>query len=127
MTRVVEQLKIGVASTGDRDTISRLRHEVYACELGQHAVNPEGRLQDAVDEHNLYITASQNAEVLGFISVTPPCAPVFSVDKYFDRDTLPFAFDDKLFEVRLLTVSQPHRRREISFALMYAALRWIET
>jgi histidinol-phosphate/aromatic aminotransferase/cobyric acid decarboxylase-like protein len=121
------KLRITPASSHDLDCIYRLRHDVYACELKQHPLNAEGRLRDALDGHNLYITASQNGEMLGFISITPPTSPQYSVDKYFARETLPFPFDDKLYELRLLTVKAPNRGRDIHLALMYAALRWVET
>ena len=117
---------LGLADADDREEIFRLRHEIYARELGQHAVNRAGSLRDRLDEVNIYLTARCGGEIAGFISLTPPRAPTFSVDKYFARTALPFAFDDKLYEVRLLTVLQPHRGRELATLLMYAAYRWVE-
>jgi histidinol-phosphate/aromatic aminotransferase/cobyric acid decarboxylase-like protein/GNAT superfamily N-acetyltransferase len=117
---------LGLADAEDREEIFRLRHEIYARELGQHAVNRAGTLRDPLDAVNLYLTARCGGEIAGFISITPPRAPSFSVDKYFARTGLPFAFDDKLYEVRLLTVLQPHRGRELATLLMYAAYRWVE-
>jgi len=121
-----DKLRISSASAEDLETIYRLRHEIYARELGQHPVNPEGKLTDSLDGHNHYIVAKQNGQIIGFISITPPSSPRYSVDKYFPRDSMPFPFDDKLYELRLLTVPAPHRGREIHLALMYAALRWAE-
>jgi histidinol-phosphate/aromatic aminotransferase/cobyric acid decarboxylase-like protein/GNAT superfamily N-acetyltransferase len=117
---------LGLADAGDREEIYRLRHEIYARELGQHAVNHTGALRDSLDAANLYLTVRCGREIAGFVSITPPRAPSFSVDKYFARAALPFAFDDKLHEVRLLTVLQPHRGRELATLLMYAAYRWVE-
>ncbi|MBL9219184.1 MAG: histidinol-phosphate aminotransferase family protein [Opitutaceae bacterium] len=117
---------LGLADAEDRGEIFRLRHEIYARELGQHAVNPAGTLRDPLDAVNIYLTARCAGEIAGFISITPPTAPAFSVDKYFARAALPFAFDDQLYEVRLLTVLQPHRGRELAMLLMYAAYRWVE-
>jgi histidinol-phosphate/aromatic aminotransferase/cobyric acid decarboxylase-like protein/GNAT superfamily N-acetyltransferase len=117
---------LGLADAADREEIFRLRHEVYARELGQHAVSHAGALRDALDTVNLYLTARIGGEIAGFVSITPPRAPSFSVDKYFARTGLPFAFDDRLYEVRLLTVLQPHRGRELATLLMYAAYRWVE-
>lgn len=117
---------IGLADAADREEIHRLRHEIYARELGQHAVNHTGTLRDSLDTVNLYLTARIGGEIAGFVSITPPRAPSFSVDKYFARTGLPFAFDDRLYEVRLLTVLQPHRGRELATLLMYAAYRWVE-
>jgi histidinol-phosphate/aromatic aminotransferase/cobyric acid decarboxylase-like protein/GNAT superfamily N-acetyltransferase len=117
---------LALADANDREEIYRLRHEIYARELGQHAVNHTGSLRDSLDAVNLYLTARLGGEIAGFVSITPPRAPSFSVDKYFARTGLPFAFDDKLYEVRLLTVLQPHRGRELATLLMYAAYRWVE-
>ncbi|MBI2813630.1 MAG: histidinol-phosphate aminotransferase family protein [Opitutae bacterium] len=117
---------LGLADAEDREEVFRLRHEIYARELGQHAVNAAGALRDALDVGNIYLTVRCGGAIAGFISVTPPRAPAFSVDKYFARPALPFAFDDKLYEVRLLTVLQPHRGRELATLLMYAAFRWVE-
>lgn len=118
---------LGLADAVDREEIFRLRHEIYARELGQHRVNPAGSLRDALDDSNLYLTARCGSEIAGFISLTPPRAPSFSIDKYFARDALPFVLDDRTYEVRLLTVLQPHRGRELATLLMYAAFRWVES
>ena len=40
-------IQVAVATQHDRDAIYRLRHRVYAAELGQHPENSEGRLTDA--------------------------------------------------------------------------------
>jgi histidinol-phosphate/aromatic aminotransferase/cobyric acid decarboxylase-like protein/GNAT superfamily N-acetyltransferase len=117
---------LGLADAEDREEIFRLRHEIYARELGQHSTNNAGALRDKLDEANLYFTARCGGAIAGFISITPPRAPSFSIDKYFSRAALPFVFDDRLYEVRLLTVLQPHRGRELATLLMYAAYRWVE-
>ena len=118
---------ISVADAPDRDHIARLRHEVYARELGQHAVNPAARLRDALDDYNILLVARAGGEIAGFISVTPPGRGPFSIDKYFARAALPFTFDSKLYEIRILTVLKPHRGRELATLLMFAALRWVES
>ncbi|MBI3876821.1 MAG: histidinol-phosphate aminotransferase family protein [Verrucomicrobia bacterium] len=75
----------------------------------------------------MFLIARAGCEIAGFISITPPGAPAFSMDKYVPRERLPFAFDGGLYEVRLLTVVQPHRGRELAALLMYAAFRWVES
>ncbi len=114
------------ASGPHLEALERLRHEVYARELGQHPVNGAGRLGDALDEWNVNFVALLGGEIAGFISITPPGQPAYSIDKYFPRDGLPFLVDGHLYEVRLLTVLKPHRGRELALLLMYAALRWVE-
>jgi len=115
-----------IASVDDRIAIYRARHEVYARELGQHAANAAGRLRDTLDDDNVYLVARVDGELGGFVSITPAGQPTYSIDKYFARASLPFAVDEGLCEVRLLTVLKEHRGRELATLLMYGALRWVE-
>src|SRR5207253_987164 len=118
---------LSLATEPEREEIYCHRHEVYARELGQHAATPGGSLRDALDDWNLYLVARIGDQIAGFISITPPCAgkPIpefhYSIDNYIRRDALPFPFDDRLYEVRLLTVLRQHRGRELATLLMYAA------
>ena len=120
-------LRLALASSAEREAIYRLRHAVYATELGQHSINNEGCLRDALDGFNEYIVAAEDSEIAGFVSLTPPGRDGYSIDKYFAREDLPFTFDKGLWEVRLLTVPSRHRGRALAFLLMYAALRLIES
>lgn len=120
------KIKIALATDQERNIIYRLRHKVYACELRQHQKNSMGMLKDALDDYNTYIIAKINEEIVGFISITPPNHQGYSIDKYFARPSLPLTFDDKLYEIRLLTVLGPYRGYKTAGLLMYAALRWIE-
>lgn len=110
----------------DRERIYGLRHKVYAEELHQHSPNDTRRLVDALDGENAYILAEVAGELAGFISITPPEAPMFSVEKYVSRDQLPFARSHQLFEARLLTVAPRYRGTIVATLLMYAALRYVE-
>jgi GNAT superfamily N-acetyltransferase len=115
-----------LATASERDAIYRLRHDVYARELGQHQVNVHARLSDPLDAFNEYIVARRDDVMAGFVSVTPPGHGAYAIDKYLPRSELPFACDERLFEVRLLTVLPEFRRMPIAGLLMYAALRWIQ-
>jgi histidinol-phosphate/aromatic aminotransferase/cobyric acid decarboxylase-like protein len=121
-----DRLVVRIATEQDRESIYRQRHEVYARELAQHPTNTVGRLTDSLDAFNHYIVASAHDEVVGFVSITPPGGPSYSIDKYFKREQLPFPVDDRLYEIRLLTVPQSSRRSLLASALMYAAFRWVE-
>jgi histidinol-phosphate/aromatic aminotransferase/cobyric acid decarboxylase-like protein/predicted GNAT family N-acyltransferase len=114
------------ATPQDRPAIYRLRHEVYARELGQHPENVQQQLCDALDEFNHYILATSNDEIVGFLSITPPGHDRYSVDKYVPRAELPVPVDDGLYEVRLLTVAKSHRTSRATLLLMHAAMRWID-
>jgi histidinol-phosphate/aromatic aminotransferase/cobyric acid decarboxylase-like protein/GNAT superfamily N-acetyltransferase len=112
-----------LATDDHRAAIHRMRHAVYAHELGQHPANDAGELRDELDAYNTYIVAESAGEVAGFVSVTPP-GHRMSVDRYLER--LPFARGAELFEVRLLTVAPGRRRGALATLLMHAALRWVE-
>ncbi len=113
------------AGGGDRDAIYGMRHDVYAVELGQHGINESRRLSDALDAHNRYLVAEADGRMVGFISLTPPSAPSYSVEKYLKRAEIPARFDDGLWEVRILTVAREHRRGPAALMLMRAALNAI--
>lgn len=130
-SQIVGPLKIALATDQDRETIYKLRHDVYSRELAQYPENQQGKLSDSLDRYNIYITAKLAGEVVGFISVTPPWGPSFSIDKYLNRSELPFPCNDTLYELRLLTVLPRYRRgergAEITGLLIYAAVRWVES
>ncbi|WP_207757170.1 aminotransferase class I/II-fold pyridoxal phosphate-dependent enzyme [Nonomuraea cypriaca] len=118
-------LEIRPGTAADREWIYRLRHEVYARELGQHAPNQAERLTDALDGDNVYLVAANGAEPAGFVSVTPPWAGRYSIDKYLSRDGDPLLGQDGLFEIRILTVAPRWRGSAAAVLLMHAALRWV--
>jgi histidinol-phosphate/aromatic aminotransferase/cobyric acid decarboxylase-like protein/GNAT superfamily N-acetyltransferase len=118
-------IDVSLASADDRPAIYRLRHQIYALELGQHHPNCEKQLSDSLDAYNVYVKAEVGGRIAGFVSITPP-GRRYSVDKYFSRDVFPFPFDSGVYEVRLLTVIPERRGLAIASLLMYAALRWIE-
>jgi histidinol-phosphate/aromatic aminotransferase/cobyric acid decarboxylase-like protein/N-acyl-L-homoserine lactone synthetase len=126
------RLSIGRPTPGEQREIHRLRHAVYAHELGQHPVNRDGMLRDGLDRFNTYIVARIGGKVAGFVSITPPPANnvkalhAYSIDKYVSRNDLPFDLDAGVYEIRLLTVDRVFRRSRAASLLMYAALRWIE-
>src|SRR5438094_10557358 len=61
---------LSLATEADREEIYRLRHEVYARELAQHASTPVGCLRDALDDWNLYLVAKIGDQIAGCISIT---------------------------------------------------------
>ncbi|MCA9244136.1 MAG: histidinol-phosphate aminotransferase family protein [Phycisphaerales bacterium] len=119
------RLRVVEADAAMREQIYRNRHEVYAAELGQHAVNLEARLTDALDDYNVYLAACDGDKLVGYISITPPGNHKYSIEKYVDRSDIPVTFDDGLYELRLLTVTASRRSRVVAAMLMYAVFRWI--
>ncbi|MEV4110190.1 aminotransferase class I/II-fold pyridoxal phosphate-dependent enzyme [Nonomuraea sp. NPDC049695] len=118
-------LEIRPGTADDREWIYRLRHEVYARELGQHVPNQAERLTDELDGGNVYLVAACDDEPVGFVSVTPPWAGRYSIDKYLTRDGHPLLGQEGLFEIRILTVAPRWRGSAAAVLLMHAALRWV--
>ena len=118
---------LSLASKIDRQEIYKLRHIVYANELKQHKENPSRELRDELDLCNQYIVAKQEQNIVGFISITTPASLKYSVDKYFSRSSIPYDFDDYLYEIRLLTIIEPKRKNSLALALMYASFRWVQS
>jgi len=118
-------LQLRVATPEDLEWIHELRHRVYAQELGQHGVDPSGRLRDGLDGDNVYLVAARGTARIGFVSLTPPWLGRYALDKYLTRDELPLLTENDLFEVRILTVEPRWRATAAALLLMYAALRWI--
>ncbi|HEV8081755.1 MAG TPA: histidinol-phosphate transaminase [Chitinophagaceae bacterium] len=115
------------ASEQHREDIYNIRHAVYAGELNQHLVNSSNQLKDDLDLVNNYIVAKYYNQVIGFISITSPASKKYSVDKYFNRSSIPYPFDDYLYEIRLLTVIKENRNSYLALALMFAAFRWVQS
>ncbi|WP_416982307.1 aminotransferase class I/II-fold pyridoxal phosphate-dependent enzyme [Streptomyces sp. T028] len=118
-----DPLQLRSATEEDLDWIHELRHRVYAQELCQHAPDPAGRLRDGLDGDNVYLVAARGAARIGFVSLTPPWAGRYGLDKYLTRAELPL-LDDDPFEVRILTVEPRWRATAAAPLLMWAALRW---
>ncbi|MEU4656506.1 aminotransferase class I/II-fold pyridoxal phosphate-dependent enzyme [Streptomyces sp. NPDC023723] len=117
--------QVRMATTEDLPWIHELRHRVYARELGQHPPHPSGQLHDGLDGDNVYLVVAHGPVRTGFVSVTPPRAGRYALEKYLTREELPVLAEDGVFEVRLLTVEPERRSTAAAPLLMYAALRWI--
>ncbi len=124
---MADRITIDLATEADRQEIYRLRHQVYASELHQHRENSDACLSDSLDAHNAYLKASVHGQLAGFVSITSPGGPSYSVDKYFQREDFDFPFDNGLYEVRLLTVLPDYRGLACASLLMYAAFRWVQS
>jgi len=121
-----DNIRVHLADDSDRQTIYALRHEIYAREIHQHAENPDGILRDALDDDNDYIVVTAGGVLAGFVSITSPRVGSYSIDKYLQRDALPFALDGGTYEIRILTAIPAFRGTMIPILLMYAAFRWVE-
>jgi histidinol-phosphate/aromatic aminotransferase/cobyric acid decarboxylase-like protein/GNAT superfamily N-acetyltransferase len=118
--------RLALATAANQNEIDRIRYNVYAKELGQFAPSSDKTLQDRPDVKSVYITAVEQGRLIGFVGVTPPESPAYSIDHYISRADVPISFDEHLFEIRALTVIDSSRGSTVAPALMYAAFRWIQ-
>ena len=123
---MTNKLRLSLATTTHRNDIDRIRHDVYASELGQFTIRPDGLLQDRPEVESIYITAFDGGKLVGFVGITPPTSPRYSIDHYLSRSDVPVQFDKRLYEIRALTVIDPARGSLVAPALMYAAFRWVQ-
>ena len=84
----VRRLKIYVAGANELESIYRLRHDVYATELGQHESRSDESLPDTGDVASVYIAASLDGKLAGFVGITRPNSPQYSVDKFLSREDI---------------------------------------
>lgn len=117
-----QPVRLVLAGAIEREEIYRHRHAVYAVELGQHRPTVDERLTDALDPVNEYLVALAGPTMLGFVSITPPSAGRWSLDKYLSPVELPVHQGEVVFEIRLLTVSHQDRGSRTAALLMAAAL-----
>ena len=120
------RLHLSLATDCTRADIDRIRHEVYAKELGQFRLRADGTLPDRPELESIYITAIEEGKLVGFVGITPPTSPRYSIDHYLSRNDVPFSFDEHLYEIRALTVVDPVRGSLVAPALMYAGFRWVQ-
>ena len=116
------------ATATDREALYRLRHAVYASELGQYSPTASGKLEDGTDEYNQYIVADMHSPglggIVGFVCITPPGRPF-----RFQQHTAhlpPESLPPDTFEVRLWTVLPQWRSKGLGLLLMYASFRWVQ-
>lgn len=120
------KIELALATAEDLTKIDHIRHSVYAAELGQFSPHSNGMLHDKPDVKSIYITAVENGRPIGFVGITPPTSPSYSIDHYLDRSEVPVVFNEHVFEIRALTVIDSSRGSVTAPALMYAAFRWIQ-
>lgn len=60
---MTNKLKLSLATTIHRDDIDRIRHTVYAEELGQFMQTANSLLRDRPDVESVYITAVYQGEL----------------------------------------------------------------
>ena len=84
----VRRLKIYVTGADGLEPIYRLRHDVYATELGQYESRSDERLPDTGDVASVYIAASLDGKLAGFVGMTHPNSPQYSVDKFLSREDI---------------------------------------
>jgi histidinol-phosphate/aromatic aminotransferase/cobyric acid decarboxylase-like protein len=123
---LTKRLRLSLANAAERELIAKARHTVYVTELKQYTVRPGERLAEPNGVESVYIGAWIDDGLAGFIAVTPPSSPRFSLEKHVPLADLAFARDAGVYEIRALTVLGPARGTAAAAALMYAALRFVQ-
>lgn len=109
-------------TTPELDDVAKLRHEVYAEELGQFDIRDDEQLPESTAWNRVLIGAFDEDDVLvGYIGVTMP-GGTYSLESY----GLPKPEGD-VYEIRALCVDSKYRRRGIGKALVHAALRFVQS
>jgi histidinol-phosphate/aromatic aminotransferase/cobyric acid decarboxylase-like protein len=120
------KIEIKLPTNINRTEINHIRHDIYAKELGQFPASPNESLHDRPGVDSTYIAAFESGILIGFVAITPPSSPSYSIDHYVSRKDLSVPFDKHLFEIRALTVIDSSRGTMVAPALMYAAFRWVQ-
>jgi histidinol-phosphate/aromatic aminotransferase/cobyric acid decarboxylase-like protein len=131
------------ATPSDLASADRLRHAVFAEEVGQYPTTESGSLPDAGDPSTIYLVAvessGQEEEVVGVVALTPPPVARFRALKYFPGFLEGFLEGsqteypaepprespaaDRTFEIRGLAVRADRRGTgRVAAALCYAAI-----
>jgi histidinol-phosphate/aromatic aminotransferase/cobyric acid decarboxylase-like protein len=120
------RIRLAAATEADMHGINHIRHSIYSEELGQFPASANEILLDRPEVRSTYITAIEDGKLIGFVGITSPGSPAYSIDHYISRAAVPVPFDEHLYEIRALTVVDSSRGSVAAPALMYAAFRWIE-
>ena len=97
--------------------VFRLNHEVFAAELGQHAVRPSEQLVDKFHDKNRYVIALEGDRVVAMIAFHDQ--PPYSVaEKLAEPRTLDSL--GSLAEIRLLAIDPEHRHGTLLRGLFVA-------
>ncbi|MEB5481384.1 aminotransferase class V-fold PLP-dependent enzyme [Shouchella clausii] len=95
--------------------IHKLNYDTFVEEIPQHRPNTDKRLIDRFNDENIYIIAKRDQEIIGMISVrdTRP----FSLDSKLENLDSYINSDEKLCEIRLLSIKQAYRKGVVFYRL----------
>lgn len=114
-------MQIAYATAEDRRTIEQIDSRYFRLQSpgeGAARADPEWSSEE-------YIVASVSGEVVGYVGISGPGSE-YPIESHFRRDQLPMAFDEGLFEVRVVVVGTEGPIEHPALALAYAALRSVE-
>ena len=113
-------MQLAFATPEDRSIIDAIDHRYFRLESsGPRVAAPETDRSD--DE---YIVATQHGEIAGYVEISGPERD-YPIERFFAREELPMAFDDGLYEVRIVVVGDAAIERP-ALSLGIAALRAVE-
>jgi hypothetical protein len=115
-------MQIAFATAEDQRIIEEIDGRYFRMHLPQSddAAVEQGRTLDGE-----IIVATQAGELAGYADVIAP-GGAYPIERHFRREQLPMAFDEGLFEVRIVVVGAEGPAEQPALSLAYAALRSIE-
>jgi histidinol-phosphate/aromatic aminotransferase/cobyric acid decarboxylase-like protein/ribosomal protein S18 acetylase RimI-like enzyme len=120
-SRPPPEITLRYVALTDLDAVARLRHAVYAEELGQYDVRSDGRLPDFPDPDRVLIGAFAAEYLAGYVGVTMPGGK-YSLESHGFSSPPHGAY-----ELRALCVDSKFRNAGVATALMHAALRFAKS
>lgn len=104
------------AAPGDYDAIRRMNNDVFASEIGQHEISPDGMLVDAFESRSDFLLAFDSSHLAAMVSFH--CQPPFSVEKKLACPDLLASLPGPLYEIRLLAVDPAYRGSHVLTLLL---------
>lgn len=104
----------------DWDALRRLNHRVFAEEIGQHDIQPDGRLRDSQEGRGRYVLAVKDGTIIGMAYANGE--PPFSVEHKLADAAILGRLPGPLVEVRLLAIDAAHRGGMVLRGLLGALL-----
>lgn len=111
-----ENLIIKFATKDEFDKIFRLNHVIFADEIPQHEKKENGLLLDVFHQHNTYVVALLENELVGMVCYNP--TRPFSLDKKMSDLDAFLPGHKSLVEIRLFAVKKELRKQGIAISML---------
>jgi GNAT superfamily N-acetyltransferase len=113
------------ASDEDFAALRRLNHDIFAAELGQHALSPDGSLVDRFESESRFLLAWRGPNLAGMVALRGK-AP-FSIEQKLADPRVLDSYPGSKLEVRLLAVHPEERNTMVLAGLLGRVLEVART